>query len=558
MRLWLSIVLSLTLVMTTTGVEAKHVVINSADWMDVYSGMLYASLKGYDSLFLTSEYDGKELVSRIPKTDTSVILVESKDIPYIPNFETELTKAGFSVQKVVSTDDETANMQLATDVETRNFIVVGSGYGYDAISVAPYAVKTNSYVLFLEETPQQTISYLKTRQADQILLYGYIDEESTTLFNEFDPEYINEGDKYLDNVEIVRRFHEMAPTPQAHVTTGDFMEISLFSKDYPNIFVGEDSIPEATKELIRQKTSIAIVIGNELFNVMTNLKEDLGKEGIFLSVIVKYGRGTGAGGAMTSVRLLDMFYVPSPATNISVVSVKYNLFTHQLEVSYKNNENTPTYFKSVITIFTDGERRKTIGDEEIRLLPPGEITGIGYDIDLTELLDSRMVLDVRIFTQYGAGVISLTNIYEETFKDIEVFSAEDKSQGRINSMQYNRNSKAFEVGIENLGDEPFYYRLELEFTVNGKVVKPITSQTGVIPGKSTRIALVPFDMPSGATVSDVRATLLYGEREDFLSNKFEREFPFAESDGFWMWWIVLILIALIVVLYFIYRKVSDW
>ena len=46
--------------------ETKTVFINSDDWRDVYSGVLYANINGYDSFFMTSAKHSL-YVSQIPK-----------------------------------------------------------------------------------------------------------------------------------------------------------------------------------------------------------------------------------------------------------------------------------------------------------------------------------------------------------------------------------------------------------------------------------------------------------------------------------------------------------
>lgn len=554
MRWWFLVVVAAFLLLPS-GVDAKHVIINSADWRDVYTGMLYASLEGHDSLFFRSEYDADSIISRIPKVDPSVILIESELIPFVPGFDKELENEGFTVQKVVSTTERSANIQLAEDAGKENFVIIGSAYGYDAISVAPYASMTKSYVFLVGENAEEIVEIIRRSSAKNVLIYGYIDPEVKALFDEFDPEIIDEGDKFLDNIKIVSNFIDRTGTTQAHITSGEFLEVSLFNPHYPTIFIGKDSVPEQTMEFIKEKITVGILVGNELFIVANEMKEEIKKTHQF-SLIVKFGRGSGAGGATSLVQVLDMFVVPSPATNISVESVKYNLFTHQLEVVYRNNENTPTYFKSVITIFTDGVRKRTLGDEEIRFIGPLDTAAVGYDIDLGELLDARMVMDVRIYTQYGAGVVSLTNVYEETFRDIQVFSAEERSQGGLTSVVYNTGTRMFEVTVENLGDQPFYYKIDLLFMENEQESSASMQTVQMLGGKSSGVALIPYDV--SGNIQTVTAVLRYGERADFLSNSYEKEFLYSESAGLGWLWIILLLIIVLIALYIIYRRFSDW
>jgi hypothetical protein len=558
MRTWIVAGIVLGLMCSAGTVKATHVVINSADWKDVYTGIMYAELKGYDPVFFVSEYDSADIIGRLPVVEPNVILIESDDVPFVPNFELELEKEGFRVHKVASRPDETANIMLAEDVDTDSFIIVGSTYGYDAISVASYAVLTNSYVFLLDDNANEIVNIMRRKNAKDVLIYGYLDPQTGPMFEEFNPKTIYEGDKYLDNIRIAEKFLEARPTTQAYLTSGDFMEPSLFGKEYPVIFIGKDAVPDEMKEFIKNHIDVGVLVGNELFDSAQRLKDEI-KQTKFFSVIIKFARGVGSGGTISYVRALEMFPVPSPATNISVVSVKYNLFTHQMEVVYKNNENTPTYFKSIITIFTDGVRKRTLGDEKINFLGPLDTVGIGYDMDLTDLINARMVLDVRIFTQYGAGVVSLTNFYEETFKNIEVFSVQDRSEGRLSSLVYNRMAKRFEIGVENTGNVPFYYRVELKFKAGEEEYTVRSNETLQIGPGGADVAMIPYVIEDDtiSKISTVRVSLNYGERRDFLINKYESEFPFKVSEGFEWAYIVIALLVILILVYVIYRRVSE-
>jgi len=550
----LIVVLLFASVLLPVPAQAVHVVINSADWRDVYTGLVYAGLKGYDAVFLKSEYDLQDAMNRIPKISPDVILIESEDVPFMLNYEKELEKGGFRVQKVLS-GTVTANMALADDINASGFIVVGSAYGYDAISVASYAIATGSYV-FLADGNATAIADAIRRKGGKVLTYGYLDPKVQAAFKEFNPQVIYEGDKYLDNMKIVEKFLQVSPTTQAYLTSGDFIEPSIFSKDYPTIFVGKDVVPEEVKNFIANHIDIGVLVGNELFNAVTPMKDEIKKTKPF-SLIIKFARGASAGGSVSYVMALDMFPVPSPATNISVTSVKYNLFTHQMEIVFRNNENTPTYFKSTIAILTDGARKRTLGDEKINFIGPLDTIGLGYDIDLTELINASMVLDVRIFTQYGAGVVSLTNIYEETFRDIDVFSAQDRSQGRFVSLVYNKAAGRFEAGVENIGDYPLFCRVELSFSADGKEYTAVSNGTVQVGAHGAAMVLVPYDIGDLAgKVATVKAVMAYGERTEFLVNRYEKEFPFAFAMDMWWLWIIILLLILLA-LYAVYRRVSE-
>ncbi len=213
----------------------------------------------------------------------------------------------------------------------------------------------------------------------------------------------------------------------------------------------------------------------------------------------------------------------------------------------------------MITIFTDGVRKRTLGDEKINFIGPLDTVGVGYDIDLTELINARMVMDVRIFTQYGAGVISLTNVYEETFKNIEVFSVQDRSEGRVTSAAYNTMAKRFEIGVENTGELPFYYKIEIRFGAGGREYSIIANETLQVGPKGVDVAMIPYEIGEDliGKISVLTVSMRYGERREFLINRYEKEFPFTATAGFEWIYIIILLIIILLVLYAIYRRISD-
>jgi len=72
--------------------------------------------------------------------------------PFFANYEGTLTNEGFVVSGTYkSPGGVEANLHFIRELPyITNFIVLDDSYGYNAISVAPYAVKSRSWVLFAD------------------------------------------------------------------------------------------------------------------------------------------------------------------------------------------------------------------------------------------------------------------------------------------------------------------------------------------------------------------------------------------------------------------------
>ena len=52
-------------------------ILNSADWKDVYSGMLYSKIKEIPAYYFTSETQAQNIISGLPAKYRSILLIEN-------------------------------------------------------------------------------------------------------------------------------------------------------------------------------------------------------------------------------------------------------------------------------------------------------------------------------------------------------------------------------------------------------------------------------------------------------------------------------------------------
>src|SRR3989339_1173169 len=192
------------------------VISNSQDWKDVYSTMLFASLSDkFPGMFLTSSKHGSILLYSISKDTNGTFIVSSRTQPYIVNYKSVMEGQGYKdVEELVS---NAINLDLAERIaEEKNinkFIIVDDAYGYNALSVGSYAALAGYYVVFANERNiGQVDNFLDDVNPSEVIIFGQVDETVKTRLQQYNPETINKGDRFDNNIEIVKRYLEIKDT----------------------------------------------------------------------------------------------------------------------------------------------------------------------------------------------------------------------------------------------------------------------------------------------------------------------------------------------------------
>jgi len=177
---------------------------------DVYSTMLYASLIGKQpGLFLTSTRHGTILLYSIPTGTNGTLIVSSRSQPYTVNYKSAMDSQGYKdVEELVTNK---INLDLAKRVvkekNIKKFIIVDDAYGYNALSAASYAVIDNYYVLFVNDRNAAEIdTFLSGITIEKNDNFGQVDETVKSRLAKYNPETINKGDRFDNNIEMVQRY----------------------------------------------------------------------------------------------------------------------------------------------------------------------------------------------------------------------------------------------------------------------------------------------------------------------------------------------------------------
>ena len=159
MRKLILILLSLLLLVPAVSAQGQEepgqIIVNSQDWRDVYSAMLYGSLTNRPVSFLVSDRHSGLILNSIPSS--SHLWIINSPTPYVTGFAGFAEGKGYTVENF---DFDSSNFEFADEFETESFILVDDAYGYNAIAVAPYAVASRSYVIFADRDNIDEVSDL--------------------------------------------------------------------------------------------------------------------------------------------------------------------------------------------------------------------------------------------------------------------------------------------------------------------------------------------------------------------------------------------------------------
>jgi hypothetical protein len=538
---FITILLLVLLSQVVLAEEPGHIIANSQDWRDVYSVMLYGSLTGKSASFLVSDRHGPLLLNSIGR-GTHIWSINSKKVPYVFGYKSLIESRGFTAE---SFDYENVNLELAKKLDVNNFIIIDDSYGYNAIAVAPYAVITKSYVLFVDKNNIREVdAFLRDIDVNKVIIYGHVNREVKNALARYSPEIINEGgDRFANNIEIVKKYQELEHAKQTILTNGEFIEKEIMSGTQPVIFIGTNNVPDIVRDYIRDsEIDIGVLIGNELVGTATFVKREIG-----ISVFVKFAQGARAPrGVISQVEALDMFYLPVYTLNLEIDSMRYNKATKQLEVTLKNTEDQAVYAKGTYTLIASDGTRQTVGDLEPVFIDGKELKTLVYDVE--SMPEGEIQADVYIL--YGESKRSLEKVIDTTLT-IDVVKVLDRCEIGIEEVSYNTRRKMFYVLTENIADVECYVDVELvDIVIAGEKntfgMKSIAHlDRGGKKRLRVRAELEEEDLEDN-TIVKVRA--YYGERENSLIKVFEGTFELVLKGIDWLFYSLLLIIITLIIL----------
>ena len=541
------LIIAVLLALALPAVCADNILINSRDWKDVYSGMQYGFHTGVQPKFLVSEQHSTIILSDLP-VEQPLTVLNSRKNPFVVGYGSLLTGKGYTVDELEFNSLSLELAEMLSDIN--NYIIIDDSYGYNSIAVAPYAIASKSFVLFADRNNIGEVeNFLESRNPGIVLIYGHVDREVKDRLASFNPEIINmDGDRFANNVEIVKKFMEISPTQQVILTNGEFIEQELMSGQFPVLFIGIQNVPPKIHDyIVNSNIQVGVLIGNELVGTATTVRRDTG-----ISTFVKFARSARqTEGPIAQVEGLDIFRLPSIELSLSIEGITYNALTNQLEVTFKNNVEIATYFKGTYTVIS-GDQQQTVGDTEPVFIDGSDTKTVVYDVDPI----SGDEIIARVFVIFGESKDALERTLqgEIAVKRVEVL---DDTAISIEKVVYQKSRGSFLISVENIGALDVYVDTELhDVLVAGERQTFAAKEVIKISPGAKKNSVVPADLAEEDFDSNprIKVRAYYGQRENALVKILEGEFDLIISTFDVLIYLPIIIILLLIFLILWRRK----
>lgn len=468
--------------------EEKHFIVNSRDWHDVYSGGIFSALMNYDYHYAIEETQSLEILQILDRNINDVILLTPEGNSFISGYRTSIQTQGFNIeQEITNSDFVDNNLELARLSGVDSFVLVDDTYGYNAISVGPYAVRTNSFVIFVNENNVDDVIDV-IDGASSVLAYGPLDLSARDALTPYITETINERSKYKNNVKILDKISEIEPIELVALTNGNILEPELIDGNKPIIFIGTDVVPDGTTEFIEEKNvRVGVLIGEGLHFNARQIREDTGIE-----VYIKFAKGINQ-----VKKALDIMFVNQYNLNVNVNDAIYDQENGQIQVRIVNQEDNFAYALISVQIVQDGEVIAILGDESIDFLSGQETLTKLFDFEL----DPNGNYTINTIIRYGEDEFSLERELE-TDTPLNIVNFDDNSLIEILEVTYDKDSNRFNILVENKRDQNV-------FALSKITGLSIGTELNNLASKETEIG------PLGTRTIRILAEL---DEEDFLDN----------------------------------------
>jgi len=544
----------------------NYVVINSIDGRDVLSGIFYANVKGYPVKFMPYPNGSPEILAAKVGKGHDILLIQSATRPVSSFLVDSLEGNKNNIELYQSTDAGKTNLDLAVRSGARKFIIVDSAYADGALSVMPYAAMEKAYVILSTKDNAARVRDI-VKDADEIIVYGYVNNEVKERLADLNPRYIGKGeDRYEDNVEISRIMMEKYNLTMVIFTEGTFIEEGMVSSRLPFVLSGR-IVPDATynfvKEQVREdKLKSAYLIGGTMIapairDMRERIKAELLNEGInkTFGLWIRYGQALP--GAVEGVINLDTFPLPAYIPKLNISEVVYNTRTKNLMVKLDNIGDGPAYFMTDIHIRVNGVDYLVLGDNETQLLEYRDVVGLEYPLDLSEIEEGNVTAVVIV--KYGSG--------KRTFEDYAYYSGPiaeieyvDTSNVTAKSARYDGGKKLIQVTIRNNKAEPAYVSSDIELVLNGEEVTIRGPRNDALDPNMIAVHDFPVELSGEdlAANKNITVHLKYGGKSGFLSKESYTVLPLEYEEFPWLIvGIVILLIILILLGYYYWKRRKE-
>ncbi|MBN1175391.1 hypothetical protein JXA48_01985 [Candidatus Woesearchaeota archaeon] len=518
-------ILVLILLSSSFALAEDVYLVNSENWVDVYSGMLSSGLEGGRGFFINSETITG--LTQVISEDDTIHLYQSELAPFIPNLDSQLSSLGYDVEERLISN----NMNRDLDPKTGNYYLVSLDNPRITSSLAPLAIKENAWVLVVDiENVDEIVN--KISNAQDVVAVGKFPRDVLVKIQPYLDEHIVNDDIYKDSQAIADK---LGDSQNYVLTDGAFIESEFFLTKNPVLLTGTNKILTHTFNYLQSKDAKAVVlVGNELSVVGEQIRTQSNKE---ISVFVKFGQGdTGESG---KVYALSTFPLPGLRIGLVAQQAIYDPSTKELIVTFKNIGNSGIYELTNLQIKNDEEELATTAGNEITFIAAGELLPMVFpmDIDLAYVTDETTV---DLYTTFGLSpkeldtFLTMPNRYTPpytmplTVKEIE----DDDSVLYVEDSSYYQNLNRVGVAITNPGDKEVYFTIKVQDIIVNGLKTTLSKEDSIKPGETKKVYLPakldPIDLDDNSIFDIV---INYGKQPEFQFKAIRVEQPFKVVSG---------------------------
>ena len=504
-------------------VAADTAVVNSRDWVDVYSVLLSEAQDGNRAFFLNSDIT-TSLTKIMAKTD--IVQVYEPDDSFTNNLHRQLSSVGYDARDFSTSD----SLNLDLDPQLGRYYVISRDNPRISISLAPLAVKEQAWVLVVDE---DNIDAVVTRleSANDVIAVGNFRRD---LLQELEPvitEEIRNNDVFADSQELATRF---GIDRNVVLADGSFLETEFFVANNPVLLSGYNRILDQTYDyLIDEEVQSVVIVGNELSVIGEQIRERSDKE---ISVFVKFGQSDTVNSGR--VYALTMFPLPKPRLALTVTSAKYDPENRQVIATFENLGNAGIYkLTSINVVDEEGETIADASSDEVVYIAAGEVLPLIYNVTIPPgALESSTVEFFTSFGLYPAELdtfLTMQNQFGPPFSvplTLADFEA-DPSKISIVDVAYYTNLKRVGVTIQNEGENLVYYNVKINGLIVNGLEQDFFKQDSIRAGeeKTTYISATLDDIDLEEN-QEFSVALNYGQDEDLLLNNVNVKYPFQTTS----------------------------
>ena len=509
-------------------VTADVLIINSQDWRDVYTGLQHSVSTNQDAYFAVDQAQATALLGIIrPEQQITLLTGQQQQVPGLRSL---LQANGYVITDIQSANALQTNQDLALIADTQNLVIIDPSYPYNAISVATYANMRNASVVFAQTNLELLV---EEKQPEEVLIYGIINREQYDIASSLSTVEINTQDKFSDNFALVQRFIQYQETQGLLLSNGEFIENQLVTGKTPTLFIGRQNVPQEVTTFISENNfRIGTLIGNALAVNAEQIKDATG-----ISIFIKFAQGRNQ-----QQLPLDIFPLPTPQAQISIVQAEYNPALQALFVTYQNPGEVATYFSASITT-----SQGTVEDDQPIFIDAQSTKTTRYDIASPQG-------EATITLVYGLGPSSLEFILQEAVRVSEIIVEDASTISFPQNVRYDGTSLL--VDITNTGSRTTHVILEAVDVLSGSQRLRIGSEVTSIRSQATQTIRLPVTLTEQDIQRNptVHLEAYFGQREVSLVHVQEATLPLVLKEAFTYLWLLLGAVILVVVFVLVRKK----